>query len=187
MISTDYRDAPILVQKGSMGKRVIVIALLLVVAIFAYVGYHSYDAKRAPMKGEVYSNGVIRRGGQAETEPDADAKQPSTDADPVVYPAANGNTSTASSQDATASAQPQAAGAQVTETHQAAANVPATDTISPNPPNGMAFAGSGRYQLYRQGNITWRLDTNTGRACVIFATDEEWARPKVYRAGCGSH
>ena len=63
--------------------------------------------------------------------------------------------------------------------------VPASDTISPNPPNGMTFAGSGRYQLYRQGNITWRLDTETGRSCVIFATDEEWKKPRVYKAGCG--
>jgi hypothetical protein len=60
-----------------------------------------------------------------------------------------------------------------------------SDTISPNPPNGMAFSGSGRYQLYRQGNITWRLDTETGRTCIIFATDDEWRKPRVYKAGCG--
>jgi hypothetical protein len=65
------------------------------------------------------------------------------------------------------------------------APVPRGDTISPNPPNGMVFAGTGRYQLYRQGNITWRLDTETGRSCIIFATDEEWKKPRVYKAGCG--
>jgi hypothetical protein len=84
------------------------------------------------------------------------------------------------------SASQQPGSAQVTQGQQpAAANAPATDTISANPPNGMAFTGTGKYQLYRQGNITWRLDTDTGRTCVIFATDEEWRRPKVYRAGCG--
>ena len=51
----------------------------------------------------------------------------------------------------------------------------------------MTFSGSGRYQLYRQGNITWRLDTETGKSCVIFATDEEWRKPRVYRAGCGKN
>jgi hypothetical protein len=59
------------------------------------------------------------------------------------------------------------------------------DTIAPNPPNGEVFAGKGKYQLYRQGNITWRLDTDTGKTCIIFATDEEWKKPKVLRAGCG--
>jgi hypothetical protein len=51
----------------------------------------------------------------------------------------------------------------------------------------MTFSGSGRYQLYRQGNITWRLDTETGKSCVIFATDEEWRKPRVYHAGCGKN
>ena len=57
--------------------------------------------------------------------------------------------------------------------------------MSPNPPNGMLFGGSGRFQLYRQGNLTWRLDTETGKTCIIFATNEEWKKPQVYRTGCG--
>ena len=39
--------------------------------------------------------------------------------------------------------------------------------------------------LYRQGDITWRLDTTTGRTCIVFATDEEWKKPRVFKAGCG--
>ncbi len=62
--------------------------------------------------------------------------------------------------------------------------MPATDSVSPNPPNGEVFAGTGKYQLYRQGNLTWRLNTDTGQTCIIFATDEEWKKPKVKRAGC---
>jgi hypothetical protein len=50
----------------------------------------------------------------------------------------------------------------------------------------MVFFGTGKYQLYRQGNITWRVDTETGKSCILFATDEEWKKPTVYRAGCGS-
>jgi len=60
-----------------------------------------------------------------------------------------------------------------------------TDTINPNPPNGMVFSGSGKYQLYRQGDITWRLDTDTGHTCIIYATLEQWNKPLVYSHGCG--
>jgi cytoskeletal protein RodZ len=171
-----------------MAKRVIVIVLLLVLALFAYVGYNTYDTKRTGTSGEVYSNGVARASV-------SDTKTAPTDADAVVYPSATDTqaatqdvSSPASATQPTATAAP-ANTAQVTQTQQqpAAGTVPATDTISPNPPNGMTFAGSGRYQLYRQGNITWRLDTETGRSCVIFATDEEWRKPRVYRAGCGKN
>ncbi len=64
--------------------------------------------------------------------------------------------------------------------------VPATDTIPANPPNNMVFSGTGRYQLYRQGSITWRLDTDNGHTCIIFATDEEWRKARVYSHGCGN-
>ncbi|HXB61384.1 MAG TPA: hypothetical protein VNU94_00870 [Acidobacteriaceae bacterium] len=65
-------------------------------------------------------------------------------------------------------------------------SVPATDSIPANPPNGMVFSGTGRYQLYRQGSITWRLDTDNGHTCIIFATDEEWRLQRVYSHGCGN-
>jgi hypothetical protein len=61
---------------------------------------------------------------------------------------------------------------------------PAADTIERNPPNGMVFAGTGRYQVYRQGDLTWRLNTENGQACIIFATDSEWRKARVYRNGC---
>ncbi len=64
--------------------------------------------------------------------------------------------------------------------------IPATDTISPNPPNGMVFAGTGRFQVYRQGNLTWRVNTDSGQACILFATDSEWRKPRVYEHGCSS-
>jgi hypothetical protein len=62
---------------------------------------------------------------------------------------------------------------------------PAADTIRRDPPNGMAFAGKGKYQLYRQGDITWRLNTETGAACILFATDAEWRKARVFDQGCG--
>ena len=66
------------------------------------------------------------------------------------------------------------------------AAVPVTDTIPPNPPNGMIFSGSGPFQLYRQGNLTWRVDTGSGRSCILFATDAEWRKPRVYQRGCAT-
>jgi hypothetical protein len=65
-----------------------------------------------------------------------------------------------------------------------AASAPASDTIARNPPNGMLVVGSGKYQLYRQGDITWRLNTDTGWACVLFATDSQWRKTRVYQNGC---
>ena len=66
-----------------------------------------------------------------------------------------------------------------------ASGAPANDTLGPNAPNGMRFSGTGKYLLYRQGDITYRLDTDTGFSCVLFATDEQWKKPRVYRDGCG--
>lgn len=63
---------------------------------------------------------------------------------------------------------------------------PASDSIRRNPPDGRVFAGSGKYQIYRQGDITWRLNTETGAACVLFATEAEWRKTQVYRHGCGA-
>ena len=173
-----------------MGKRVLVIVLLVALALFAYVGYSSYDARRAGVTGQVFSSDSShnRQNPQPASSPTSSAATTTTDSstpppetETIVYPP--------TSQAAPASvATPVANGssAQVTQSQQAAPAAPGADTISPNPPNGMVFSGSGRYQLYRQGNITWRLDTESGRSCIIFATDEEWKKPRVYKAGCRS-
>jgi len=63
---------------------------------------------------------------------------------------------------------------------------PTSDTIAPDPPNGLAFGGTGRFQWYRQGNITWRVNTSSGSTCIAFATMEEWQKPIVYSHGCGN-
>lgn len=146
----------------NMGRRVLVIVLVLVVGLFAYLGYTSYDAKRAGLNGDVYSTdssiGKTKAGaGSPGAAPSAEQT--------VVYPPPVAQAIPAKPQ-----TPPNDAG----------------DTINPNPPNGMSFSGTGKYQLYRQGNLTWRLNTETGQTCVVFATDEEWKKPKVYRAGCGS-
>jgi hypothetical protein len=139
-----------------MGRRALIIVLLLFLAGFAYIGYNTYDAKRAGASGDVFSH------------------DPSPDA-----PASNSTTSQPPTQTVVLPSPP------TTQTPSAAPSN--GDTISPNPPNGMIFSGTGRFQLYRQGNLTWRINTETGKSCILFATDEEWEKTKVYRAGCGSH
>jgi hypothetical protein len=67
------------------------------------------------------------------------------------------------------------------------ATLPASDTISRNPPNGIVAAGSGKFELYRQGDLTFRLNTETGDACVLFATQAEWRKSLVYEHGCNKH
>jgi hypothetical protein len=174
-----------------MAKRVVIIVVVLVLAVFAYISYNHYDGRRAGVSGEVFSNdpqpGKTKVDSVSRTSTDSaatsDKKAADSDADAIVYPSATTAQPTPAAGDKAASP----SDVQVTQTGQSAqdANL-AGDTISPNPPNGMIFAGKGRYQLYRQGNITWRVNTETGKNCILFATDEEWKKPRVYRAGCGS-
>jgi hypothetical protein len=162
-----------------MARRVLVMAAVLLVLGFAYYGYTNYDAGRAGSSGEVYSNDPPTGRGKTSTATiasgTADTKLTSPEA--IVYPTAQSDGTSAPTGQTT---RPTASGSGT-----AAADVPTIDSISPNPPNGMVFSGTGKYQLYRQGNITWRLDTSNGHTCIIFATEEEWKKPQVLRAGCG--
>jgi hypothetical protein len=65
------------------------------------------------------------------------------------------------------------------------ASLPTRDTLPPNAPNELHFSGSGTYQWYRQGNLTYRVDTVSGRSCIAYATLEEWRKQIVYSNGCG--
>ncbi len=165
-----------------MARRILVIVVIVIVAAFFYFGYANYDAGRAGANGDVYSNDPVpgklkveAGAGSGDGKGSAASEVPSA----VVYPTAAPQA--ASSPPATTTEQVAQPGTTGTT---ADGSVPAADTISPNPPNGMVFSGKGKYQLYRQGNITWRLNTETGQTCIIFATNEEWKKEKVLRAGC---
>jgi hypothetical protein len=175
-----------------MAKRVVIIVVVLVLAIFAYVSYNRYDTRRAGVSGEVFSNDPQPGRGKMDSASRAamgsttssDKKASDSEGETIVYPSAVTAQPTPT---ATAASTSASSGLQVTQTGQPAQETaPAEDTINPNPTNGMVFAGRGKYQVYRQGNITWRLNTETGQTCVLFATDEEWKKPRVYHAGCGS-
>ena len=156
----------------------LVIVMVLVVALFVYLGYNSYDAKRAGLSGDVFPHdSSVSKSRLADS---AQTSAPST-GQTVVYPAPAVQTVPVTPE--TTQSQNEAPIPQGQATQDGTS---AGDSISPNPPNGMVFAGKGKYQLYRQGNLTWRLNTETGQTCIIFATDEEWKKPKVYRAGCGN-
>ncbi len=86
----------------------------------------------------------------------------------------------------TPAAQPaMAARTYTTSTGPAPASLPARDSIAPNPSNEVRFSGTGNYQWYRQGNLTWRVDTVSGRSCIDYATLEEWRKQIVSSHGCG--
>jgi hypothetical protein len=157
-----------------MGRRVLyIVAVLLVVGAAFYLGHNRYDKKRSGASGDVFSTDSTGQTKPLQEEPPA-RKNPETAA-PIPNDHAE-QTAPDQTQPILADRTPTGQG----QTPQA----PATDSISPDPPNGMIFSGSGKFQLYRQGNLTWRLNTETGQNCVLFATDEEWKKPKVYRAGC---
>lgn len=143
-------------------KKFMAAVALAAIVVFGVLWHRHRARTRALTSGEVF----VR-------------EQPSAPAKPLI-PASPAEDQIA----ATASPQP------VSPAPSAAApemSPPTGDSIPRNPPNGLAFAGSGKFQLYRQGDITWRLDTQTGNACILFATDAQWRRSRVYQAGCGTH
>jgi hypothetical protein len=161
-----------------MARRILVIAAILIVAGFLYLGYTSYDAGRSGANGDVFSvdsnsKSEAPRSHLTPTAPETSSAKPLSSQSASVTP-----------QDSTNSVAPEQ-GAQPGVAVAGVPAPPATDTISPDPPNGMVFSGTGHFQLYRQGNLTWRLNTDTGQSCVLFATDEEWKKPRVLNAGCG--
>ncbi len=42
----------------------------------------------------------------------------------------------------------------------------------------------GRYQLHVQGIRTWRLDTATGKLCILLTTDADWKLPETKASSC---
>ncbi len=60
----------------------------------------------------------------------------------------------------------------------------ATDSQPANAPNDVRFGASGIFQWYRQGNLTYRVNTRTGSSCVAYATLEEWRKPYVTHHRC---
>lgn len=146
-------------------KRIFGILMIVAVAAFGIAWYIHRAKVRALESGDVYIRD--QNGGKTRLQ----------------APATAAGNQTAQTEDQTGT---QPASNQTAATAQSAPLAPPTsDSIHRNPPSGMLFVGTGKYQLYRQGDITWRLDTNTGNACILFATETQWSRSLVYSHGCG--
>ena len=152
-----------------MARRVLISFFLITIFGLSYLGYRRWVRNQAMSTGDVTFD--PSDGGAA---PVTTAPAPAKPSQAILYPPDKSN--------ATAHGQSQTVQHPVPEHETSGA--PLADTLTPNPPNGTLFAGTGRYQIYRQGNLTWRVDTNTGDSCVLFATNKEWRKPQVYRNGC---
>ena len=142
---------------GSVLKSTVGLLLALVLGVFAYIAHSSYTARAGADNSAASPTPVLDSPLKAESSPSsaADASDRGNETTEQGHPASTGGIS-----------------------------APANDSIKPNPPNGMTFGGSGHFQLYRQGDITWRLNTNTGETCIAFATSAEWKQARVRRAAC---
>lgn len=113
--------------------RTVLIGLgILVLGVFAFVGYNSYAVGRRPAGEEVFTGANINPG--AESKPLAGG---SSSFPPTAVTGA----------DPTGTAEITAQGA----SNSGGVTAPASDSVAANPPNGMTFGGSGHYQLYRPG------------------------------------
>lgn len=132
------------------------IAAFVGLGIAAYY-IHSTSGQRAMNNGNVVV--VSQPTPDASTSPDSTAQpqQPATGADAAANSAA-----------------------------QTPVATPVAIPLNRIPPNGAVFKGTGQFVIYREGDITWRLDSATGNACVIFATNAQWSKPNVYDHGCGA-
>jgi hypothetical protein len=142
-------------------KRIFWILMIVVVVIIGLIWLGHRSKARALNSGEV----VVRNQAAGNSAPQAPATPPAGQNSQPAAPAGD-----------SAPAPP---------TADSALTPPSADSIRRSPPNGMVFAGSGKFQLYRQGDITWRVNTQTGDACILFASDAQWRNPQVYSHGCG--
>ncbi len=146
-------------------KRIFWVLMIVAVAVSATAWYIHRAKVRSMESGEVYVRD--QTGGRSRLPTPAAASDTQTGQPSAANPTEAGNLAGAPAQ-------------------QAPPTPPASDSIRRSPPSGMVFAGAGKYQLYRQGDITWRLNTDTGDACILFATETQWRRTLVYNHGCGA-
>jgi hypothetical protein len=148
-------------------KPIVRILMIVVVVFLATAWYVHWSRTRALNSGDVFVRDETGDKAKPETPPATPANQSAQTqelaSNATVAPSGN-------------SSRPR----------MGAATLPASDSIRRNPPNRTIFAGTGKYQLYRQGDITWRMNTDTGEACILFATETQWRKTIVYDHGCSS-
>jgi hypothetical protein len=160
-----------------MKRIVLIVAVVMVAVVSGFLWYSQRAKQRALESGDVY----VRNEGAAPPATPAPSSAPSASTTVPEEVATNAKPSAASAPSTVHASETPAPHVQP----QGAIAVPPGDTIQRNPPVGLAYAGSGKYQLYRQGDVTWRFNTDTGQACILFATDPLWSKARVYAHGCG--
>lgn len=159
-----------------MNMRTVTWALSVVVIMVGLWWLYTHTGTRTvPTTGEVTQQTDI------DGNPYPSDKAPAPAPAPAAAPIATPSTVSAATTPTAAVTPTPAATVPATATPSSA---PTNDTLERNAPSGMAFGGSGRFQWYRQGNLTWRIDTRSGSTCVDFATMDEWQKPIVYSNGC---
>ncbi|GAA3762562.1 hypothetical protein [Terriglobus aquaticus] len=159
-----------------MAKRIVAAFILLAVLAASYWAYQRHQLAARLRNGDVTTSEVRDSDGDIAHATPSRSDTPGTI---NTEPVAAAKTRNASTQSASLSQLQSEATAAIDNVA-----APATDTEAPNAPNGARFAGSGRFQIYRQGNLTWRVNTDDGSSCILFATDQEWRKPIVYNHGC---
>jgi hypothetical protein len=160
----------------------ILIALLVVVLVIG--GYLVYQRHEASIS---FGNGTVTSHDSADSSNTNLDGAPVTDNSPTQG-VGSGRSTNQPPPETTAQtiAQPNTGMTAAYPTTASPAAVPPGDSQSANAPDRLAFGGSGRYQWYRQGDLTWRVDTTSGATCVAFATMEQWHVRDVYTHGCGN-
>lgn len=173
-----------------MSKRMIwIFGAVVLVGVIAWYAWSHRSAESSMDDGAVISHdapaGETAKMNQGAVDLDGNPMGSSGSTSTSISRAATGNTGS------TAIAPSPSAPSAVSSTLQsmratpAPASIPVADSQSENAPDGARFGG-GKFQWYRQGNITWRINTQSGSMCIAFATMEEWQKPIVYSHGCGN-
>lgn len=159
--------------RHDMAKRIVAALIVVAVAVASYFAYQRHVMAQRLRNGDVTSADVQDSDGNDVHATPSRSDTPGTvNTEPVATTRRSTETQSASFTQLQ------------NQTAAAPASVPATDSQAPDAPNGVAFSGSGRFQIYRQGNLTWRVNTDDGSSCILFATNEEWRKPIVYNHGC---
>ncbi len=188
---------------GGTVKRILALVLLVAICVGGFLRYQKYKKDKAltdgsytcvgclpPDKAVAYEKYDRGEGPDPEVGRNATPSQSANQASQSVSASANPAGYASTSQDAS-QATPVIipAGSTSLARSQAVTPInspaPTTDSIPANPQNGLHYGGSGSYQWYREGNLTWRVDTQTGTSCIIYATMEEWRKRIVMDHGCG--
>ena len=181
-----------------MGRRIVGIVVLLAVLMGGFLAWRRHNDAQELANGDVHCDGCMTpeeharfvkesagetADGASDRKNRTAREQVATDFQDAAPASASGGAgrSTSSTGRQSSGVQPQQSAFTLTND----ANPQNTDTLPPNAQNGARLGGSGPYQWYRQGNLTWRIDTATGRSCIIYATMEEWRKSIVISHGCG--